>query len=530
LNEEQRLHYGTFELAKRIQAVNPNAITVVATGHVIEHRVDPAEMLSQAQGSIVMFLDKQDIMGKDSSGVRRCVAGLIVAAVARQQAAEAERGMAAALESVGADVRELSAPLADEPFGDEFMIGGSQELAGVARQIQVAATLEWPVFIRGEPGTGKERVARSLHALWEAKVGSKRPFVVAECSSVTHTLFESELFGHVRGAFTGADREKDGFVQEAKDGILFLDEIGDIPPELQKKILRLLEEREYRRVGDTAWKKCKARIVMATNRDLERMIADGEFREDLFGRLTRALRIQTVPLRGAKEAIPAIVRGYVKRESRNSGLPPDLPIDDAVFHELARHDWPNNVRELQGVVIHNLADLCAHGSRKWQKVVWPPESNTGGRHGPPRPRKDTGGSGSNQTAQSETAWHAGVDLRHSLALAREIWTTQGACIEHDPDTILVAHGAPCLRVVLAILKGASRRKFGYRGWKAPFDSVFGFGSGKRASVGLPQYLQNISRQHKDHFAPRAGRAQFGAMDVDDDAEALKEGGCRLDIE
>ena len=131
---------------------------------------------------------------------------------------------------------------------------------------------------------------------------------------------------------------------------------------------------------------------------------------------------------------------------------------------------------------------------------------------------------------SDSSWHAGVDLDHALALAREIWTTQGACIEHDPGTILASHGAPCLRVVLAILKGGLRRKFGYRGWKAPFDSVFGFGSGKRVSVGLPQYLQNISRQHKDHFAPRAGRAQFGAMDVDDDAEALKEGGCRLDIE
>jgi hypothetical protein len=133
-------------------------------------------------------------------------------------------------------------------------------------------------------------------------------------------------------------------------------------------------------------------------------------------------------------------------------------------------------------------------------------------------------------AESDASWCADVDLDHAMALALEIWDTQGACIEHDPNTILTAHGAPCLRVVLAILKGALRRKFGYRGWKAPFDLVFGFGSGKRASVGLPQYLQNLSKQYHDHFPPRGGRTQFGAMDVDDDAEALREAGYQLDIE
>jgi transcriptional regulator with PAS, ATPase and Fis domain len=201
------------------------------------------------------------------------------------------------------------------------------------------------VLITGETGTGKDLVARALHALGGTR---NRRFVVCDCASIPETLFESELFGYVRGAFTGADRAKRGLFEEAHEGVIFLDEVGEVPLPVQSKLLRVLENRQFRALGSNEVRYVDARVVAATNRDLTQVARKGAFREDLYHRLNR-VEIHVPPLRERMEDVPLLIRQFLDGINRGHGKAVQGVSRD-VRKLFLRYDWPGNVRELENVL------------------------------------------------------------------------------------------------------------------------------------------------------------------------------------
>ena len=202
-----------------------------------------------------------------------------------------------------------------------------------------------PVVIQGESGTGKELVARAIHFNGPRR---DRPFVSENCAAIPETLLESTLFGYVRGAFTGADHDTRGLFEVADGGTLFLDEVGEMSPAMQGKLLRVLQEGEFRRVGGERTRKVDVRIVAATNRDLARMVEEGKFRQDLYFRLNVA-RILLPPLRERREDIPLIVEHLLAKHAANAATPAK-PLDPAALARLVAYRWPGNVRELENEI------------------------------------------------------------------------------------------------------------------------------------------------------------------------------------
>jgi two-component system response regulator AtoC len=225
------------------------------------------------------------------------------------------------------------------------LIGKSQKMMEVLRMIEKVAPSDSTVLVTGESGTGKELVAR---AIYRNSPRSSEPFVVVNCSAIQPTLLESEIFGHEKGAFTGAIARKPGKMERADGGILFLDEIGDMANELQAKLLRAIQEKEFERVGGTAPIKADVRFIAATNRDLHKAIQEGKFREDLFYRLN-VVNIQLPPLRENREDIPLLVEHFLQKHSaalKRRGI----QITDRAMGILANYRWPGNVRELQNSI------------------------------------------------------------------------------------------------------------------------------------------------------------------------------------
>jgi len=228
-------------------------------------------------------------------------------------------------------------------FGD--IIGESPGLRKVVEQIQLVAPTDTSVLITGESGTGKELVARAIH---EYSSRNGRALVKLNCSAVPEGLFESEFFGHVRGAFTGALKDKPGRFELADGGTLFLDEIGELPLAMQAKLLRVLQEQELERIGDTRTRKVNVRIIAATNRDLKKEVDARRFRQDLFYRLS-VFPIEVPPLRERREDIPPLAAHFVRQSARRMNRP-ELRITQDALSELAAYDWPGNVRELQNAI------------------------------------------------------------------------------------------------------------------------------------------------------------------------------------
>ncbi|WP_461210940.1 sigma-54-dependent transcriptional regulator [Desulfocurvus sp. DL9XJH121] len=224
----------------------------------------------------------------------------------------------------------------------ETLIGDGQRMRQVRETIAAVARTDYTVLITGESGTGKELVARMLHDL---SARAKKPYVAVNCPAIPENLLESELFGHVRGAFTGANKDREGLFAEADGGTIHLDEIGDIPPGTQTKLLRVLQEGEIRPVGSDRTRKVDVRVVASTNRDLPALIADNRFREDLYYRLN-VLMVSMPPLRERIEDIPALARFFLLKAWHELGLK-DKGVDTALLSALAGRDWPGNVRELQ---------------------------------------------------------------------------------------------------------------------------------------------------------------------------------------
>ncbi|RJF74765.1 sigma 54-interacting transcriptional regulator [Rhodopseudomonas palustris] len=224
------------------------------------------------------------------------------------------------------------------------IIGQSEAIQTTLRQVKLVAPTAAAVLITGESGTGKELIARAIH---EASTRSGRPLIRVNCAAIPRELFESEFFGHTRGAFTGALRDRIGRFELADGGTLFLDEVGEIPLELQGKLLRVLQEGHFERVGDERTRKVDVRLIAATNRDLKQEVQRGRFREDLYFRLN-VFPIESVPLRERREDIPLLAQHFLDGERRDQK--PGLRLSQGDVRRLMRYDWPGNVRELQNVI------------------------------------------------------------------------------------------------------------------------------------------------------------------------------------
>ena len=225
------------------------------------------------------------------------------------------------------------------------IIGSSDKINAVLRSVEKVAAADTTVFIAGESGTGKELVARAIHRLSKRASG---PFVKVNCGALTETLLESELFGHEKGAFTGAIKQKLGRFELADGGTLFLDEVGDVPPAMQVKLLRALQEQEFERVGGENPIKVDVRVLSATNKDLEREVAEGRFRQDLFYRL-HVVPLRLPPLRERREDIPILAQHFVDKLGPRTN-PRVRAVSDAALGRLMAYHWPGNVRELENAV------------------------------------------------------------------------------------------------------------------------------------------------------------------------------------
>jgi transcriptional regulator with PAS, ATPase and Fis domain len=255
---------------------------------------------------------------------------------------------------MGSTYGQFGAPPAqpEKPFPKQRtsdLIGSSWAMQKVHGLVQRVSQFRFPVLVLGESGTGKELVARAIHTL---SPRHSQPFVPVDCAALVPSLMESELFGHARGAFTGAIENKRGLMEIAKGGTLFLDEIGELPLDMQVKLLRALQEREIRPIGANNQIPTDVRIVAATNRDLEQAIHDGTFRQDLYFRLN-VVQIKVPPLRSRKEEIPDLIDHFL---DRFGDLQPSIHgVSEDAMRRLIIYDWPGNVRELENAIEHAFA-------------------------------------------------------------------------------------------------------------------------------------------------------------------------------
>jgi len=297
---------------------------------------------------------------------------------------------------------------ARQPNGDtgthnfEEIVGTSAALKAVLKQVGVVAPTESTVLILGETGTGKELIARAIHA---ASSRSRRPFVKLNCAAIPTGLLESELFGHEKGAFTGAIAQRIGRFELADGGTIFLDEVGDIPLELQTKLLRVLQEREFERLGSTRTLRTDARLIAATNRELRKMVEQRKFRDDLFYRLN-VFPIYVPALRERSEDIPLLVNHFAQRFARRMNRTIET-IPAETMAVLTRYPWPGNIRELQNLI--ERAVILSHGP-----VLQVPLQDLDNRTSP---RRDNG---KDQTLEA-------AERAHILAILKETrWVLGGA--------------------------------------------------------------------------------------------------------
>ena len=339
------------------ETFTPRRTLVFGEGDVTEHFSDTAAAMREARiGSVcaVPLVVGDRGLGTLTVG-RRELDAFPPASVAVIQGVGRQVSMAVANALAFRQIAELTDRLAEErlyleseiraehPFGE--IIGESSLLRDALRQVETVAPTDATVLVLGETGTGKELIARAIH---DRSTRRERTLVKVNCAAIPWTLLESELFGHERGAFTGAIAQKIGRFEVAQGGTLFLDEVGEIPMELQPKLLRVLQEQELERVGGTRTIKLDVRVVAATNRDLARMVEEGRFRDDLYYRLN-VFPIRLPPLRERPEDIPALIRFFVQRLARPMNRHVEV-IPNETLDALRRYAWPGNVRELANLI------------------------------------------------------------------------------------------------------------------------------------------------------------------------------------
>ena len=308
---------GGIELLERIIARDPLTEVILMSGHY-----SPESAVEAIQKGAADFITKP----LNFAALQKRIASSIAEAQRRARALQLDRELV-------------------EAFQFEGSIGRSPLMLDVFATIRRVAPHFRTALIMGDTGTGKERVAHALHDL---SPGGKNTFAVCNCSALTETLYESELFGYVRGAFTGADQDKVGLFEYAQGGTVFLDEIGDMPLAGQAKLLRVLQNQEVQRIGSPAVKKVDARVIAATNRDLKAMVAEKTFREDLFYRLSM-VQIQLPRLSQRREDLPLLERHFVEKFAAQFNKP-IRTLSRRAEQVLARYFWPGNVRELENAI------------------------------------------------------------------------------------------------------------------------------------------------------------------------------------
>ncbi|HEX5036729.1 MAG TPA: sigma-54 dependent transcriptional regulator [bacterium] len=316
------------ELCERLVTLKPQTVRMILTAYT------EADLLLSAinRGHVHDYLVKPWRKAEIQPAIDRAFDDY------KQRAAKLNelREKAVRAEALEAEVKEI--------YDFEGMIGSSSGLKGVSEIVRKAAVADATVLILGETGTGKELVARALHAASRRAPG---PFVPVHCAALAANLLESELFGHEKGSFTGAEQARPGRFEAAAGGTIFLDEVGEIPEAIQVKLLRVLQEKEVQRVGGNKTLPVDVRVVAATNRDLKREMAAGRFREDLFFRLN-VVPIHVPPLRERMADVPHLANFFLQKFNRQLGR--SLVFDVEAVHHLGRYDWPGNVRELQNIV------------------------------------------------------------------------------------------------------------------------------------------------------------------------------------
>lgn len=290
-------------------------------------------------GVIVVFIRMDP--SKEGRAWLQIFADHVGGAIANARAFEEIQRLKAQLEMQNAYLREEI--LEAKAFGE--LVGQSPALQEIGRKIDLVAPTEASVLILGDSGTGKELVAREIHNRSRRK---DKPLVRVNCASVPKDLFESEFFGHVRGAFTGAVKDRAGRFEAAEGGTLFLDEIGEVPLDLQSKLLRVLQEKRYERVGEDRTRVADVRVIAATNRDLKQAVQSGRFREDFYYRLN-VFPIQVPPLRERMEDVPLLAEHFVELSAKELRCPKPR-LTRAGVARLQNYNWPGNIRELRNVI------------------------------------------------------------------------------------------------------------------------------------------------------------------------------------
>jgi transcriptional regulator with GAF, ATPase, and Fis domain len=308
---------------------------------ILECGIRPIEFKGDVLGATVGFA--REFIPESFTPWGRIFADHAGAAIANARAFEEIQHLKAQLELQNSYLQE--AVVEAKAFGN--LVGQSAALKHIVSQIDLVAPTEASVLILGETGTGKELVAHELHQRSARKDG---PLVRVNCASIPRELFESEFFGHVRGSFTGAVKDRAGRFETAEGGTIFLDEVGEIPMDIQNKLLRVLQEKRYERVGDDRTRRANVRVVAATNRNLKKEAAAGRFREDLFYRLN-VFPIQVPPLRERMDDIPSLAKHFVELSAKDLKCAKPR-LTRAAIAKLQSYDWPGNVRELRNVIEH----------------------------------------------------------------------------------------------------------------------------------------------------------------------------------
>ncbi len=373
------------------------------------YSISPIRFKSESLGAIVGFT--RDDLPEEARPWGQIFADHVGAAIANARAWEEIQRLKAQLELQNDYLQEQVVEA--RAFGD--LVGHSAALRHIVSQIDLVAPTEASVLILGETGTGKELVAHEIHRRSARKEG---PLVRVNCASIPRELFESEIFGHVKGAFTGAVKDRVGRFETAEGGTIFLDEVGDIPLGIQAKLLRVLQEKRYERVGDDQTRRADVRIVAATNRDLKKAVAAGRFRQDLYYRLN-VFPIQAPALRERLEDIPLLAKHFVDRSVRELKCAHPR-LTRAAIGELQNYDWPGNVRELRNII--ERAVILARGGALAFDL---PSS----RHSLPPPTSDRSGSIGNDPVRQKFLTQAELDRgeRENLVAVLEAsnWKIKG---------------------------------------------------------------------------------------------------------
>jgi transcriptional regulator with GAF, ATPase, and Fis domain len=314
---------------------------------ILECGIRPIEFKGDVLGALMGFV--REHMPESFTGWGHVFADHVGAALAHARAFDEIQHLKAQLEQQNAYLQEEVVEA--RAFGG--LIGQGAALRQIVSQIDMVAPTEASVLILGETGTGKELVAHEIHRRSQRR---DKPLVRVNCASVPKDLFESEFFGHTRGAFTGAIKDRAGRFETAEGGTIFLDEIGEVSLEMQSKLLRVLQEKRYERVGDDRTRRADVRIVAATNRDLKKAIAVGRFREDLFYRLN-VFPIQVPPLRDRMDDIPLLAKHFVEISAKELKCAKPR-LTRAAVTKLQSYDWPGNVRELRNVIERAVILAC----------------------------------------------------------------------------------------------------------------------------------------------------------------------------